>query len=111
MFSGLHRKVGIVFTLSKTIISDFWTQSALTHTALLRPKNICVCQFCARSPPGPVSSVTTVNTLGGFLHEGPVLSVGKLLGQEEALDRVSQVLARHYTHLTQRCRVVQYGIV
>ena len=35
MFSGLYRKVGIVFTLSKTIISDFWTQAALTHTALL----------------------------------------------------------------------------
>ena len=35
MFSGLHRKVGIVFTLSKTIISDFRTQSALTHTAVV----------------------------------------------------------------------------
>ena len=34
MFLVLHRKVGIVFTLSKTIISDFWTQSTLTHTAL-----------------------------------------------------------------------------
>ena len=34
MFSGLHRKVGIVFTLSKAINSDFWTQSALTHTAV-----------------------------------------------------------------------------
>ena len=34
MFSGLDRKVGRVFTLSKTIISDFWTQSALTHTAV-----------------------------------------------------------------------------
>ena len=34
MFLVLHRKVGIVFTLRKTIISDFWTQSALTHTAL-----------------------------------------------------------------------------
>ena len=34
MFSGLHRKVAIVFTLSKIIISDFWTQSALTHTAM-----------------------------------------------------------------------------
>ena len=32
MFSRLHTKVGIVFTLSKTIISDLWTQSALTHT-------------------------------------------------------------------------------
>ena len=40
MFSRLHRKVRIVFTLSKTIISDFWTQSALTHTAMttLQPK-------------------------------------------------------------------------
>ena len=35
MFSVLHMKVGIVFTWSKTIISDFWTQSSLTHTALV----------------------------------------------------------------------------
>ena len=43
-----------------------------------------------------------------------LLSVGKLLGQEEqeeAVDRVRQVLARHYTHLSQRCRVVQSGVV
>ena len=32
MFLGLQRKVGIVFTLSKAIISGFWTQSTLTHT-------------------------------------------------------------------------------
>ena len=37
MFSGLHRKVAVVFTLSKTIIYDFWTQSALTHTGLGEP--------------------------------------------------------------------------
>ena len=38
-----------------------------------------------------------------------LLSVGKLVGQEEqeeAVDRVRQVLARHYTHLTQRYRIV-----
>ena len=35
MFLVWHRKVGVVFTLSKTIISDFWTQSALTHTAVV----------------------------------------------------------------------------
>ena len=34
VFSVLHRKVGIVLILNKTIVSDFWTQSALTHTAL-----------------------------------------------------------------------------
>ena len=34
MFLVLHRKVGIVFTLSKAIISDFWTKSTLTHTAV-----------------------------------------------------------------------------
>ena len=38
-----------------------------------------------------------------------LLSVGKLVGQEEqeeAVDRVRQVLARHYTHLSQRYRIV-----
>ena len=34
MFLVIYRKVRSVFTLSKTIISDFWTQSALTHTAV-----------------------------------------------------------------------------
>ena len=34
MFLVLHRKVGIVFNLSISILSDFWTQSTLTHTAL-----------------------------------------------------------------------------
>ena len=34
MFSVLNRKVETIFTLSKTIISDFWTPSTLTHTAL-----------------------------------------------------------------------------
>ena len=34
MFWVLHRKVGIVFTLSKTISFDFWTQSALTHSGV-----------------------------------------------------------------------------
>ena len=30
----LHRKVGSIFNLSKIIMSDLWTPSALTHTAL-----------------------------------------------------------------------------
>ena len=34
MFLVLHKKVGSVPTLGKTIISDFWTPSALTHTAM-----------------------------------------------------------------------------
>ena len=38
MFSELLRKVGFVFILRKTIISDFWTQSALTNTALHEPQ-------------------------------------------------------------------------
>ena len=42
MFLVLHRKVGLVFTLSKTIISDFWTQSALTYTAVYSK----ICTYC-----------------------------------------------------------------
>ena len=34
MFLVLHRKFKTIFTLSKIIISDFWTPSTLTHTAL-----------------------------------------------------------------------------
>ena len=44
MFSVLHRTVGIVFAFSKAIISDFWTQSTLTHTAmneLINDKGVC----------------------------------------------------------------------
>ena len=33
MFLVLHRKVGSISTLSKTLISDFWTPSTLTHRA------------------------------------------------------------------------------
>ena len=53
MFSGLHRKVGIVFILSKAIISDFWTQSALTHTALCCTALHCITVMhgkCAKLP-------------------------------------------------------------
>ena len=45
MFSVLHRKVGIVFSLSKTIISDFWTQSDLTHTDVLNDSFVCYQDF------------------------------------------------------------------
>ena len=48
MFSGLHWKVGIVFTLSKTIISDFWTQSALTHTAVSTLNSTELLQHCRK---------------------------------------------------------------
>ena len=42
----LHMEVGIVFTLSKTIIFNFWTQSALTHTALCeQPLKKCNLEF------------------------------------------------------------------
>ena len=44
MFSVLHRTVGIVFAFSKAIISDFWTQSTLTHTAmneLINDEGVC----------------------------------------------------------------------
>ena len=34
MFLVLHERVGSAPTLGKTIISDFWTPSALTHTAM-----------------------------------------------------------------------------
>ena len=34
MFLVFHRKVGTIFTLNKTTISDFWSQSTLTHNAL-----------------------------------------------------------------------------
>ena len=37
MFLMLHGKVGSVPTLSKTIISDLWTPSTLTRTAIKSP--------------------------------------------------------------------------
>ena len=39
----LHRTVGIVYTLRKTIISDFWTQSALTCTAKFTTERLLTC--------------------------------------------------------------------
>ena len=34
MFLVLYRKVGSIFTMSKAIMPDLWTPSALTHTAM-----------------------------------------------------------------------------
>ena len=67
MFFVLHRKVGIVFTLSKTIISDFWTQSALTYTAVIQlVSNLisdkCVCRT-APAIPGLLKSNTLISGL------------------------------------------------
>ena len=41
MFLVLLRKVGSILTLNKTIMSDLWTPSAFTHTALLSVTFCC----------------------------------------------------------------------
>ena len=73
MFSVLHRKVGSVFILSKTIISDFWTQSALTalHCAVYYVGHIFVClvqHAVQASPVGEVVMVQTQIFLLVFVH-------------------------------------------
>ena len=82
MFSGLHRKVVIVFTLSKTIISYFWTQSALTHTA------VCSVQ-CAVSG---VQCALLVQPL--LLLPTPVVSCQQSAVQEDTAWQHGQ----HYQH-------------
>ena len=68
MFSVLHRKVGSVFTLSKTIISNFWTPSALTRVL---PVLFVISIFLSspysvwppnRSPPGAATKLSQKET-------------------------------------------------